>query len=122
MVLTQAFWFLFIVLDACWDRCRENDLGGLLGGLSPYLWANRLPMDIANVEDWEALCRAREFCRKNAVDCILLFLESYEKQYGFSFLQTKKLLQTLTEREVAGFWQTACRQAEARGNGEDGIL
>ena len=112
MILTPEFWFLYTVLDDCYFKCYEDDLGGLCGELSPDIWADGLPVDMATVEDWYAVCKAQGYCEQNAVDCVLLFLESYEKDFGFSLKKAKELIRGLTESEIAAYHQKAAQAAK----------
>lgn len=100
MRLTYSFWFLFSILEDCYFKCYEGDLGGLLGEISPYLWSNFTPMDMATVNDWSVICKEQGFCEKNAIDCVVHFLESYEKKYGFSFKKAKETIRKLERDEV----------------------
>lgn len=122
MRLPDSFWFLFTILDDCYFKCYEDDLGGLLGELDPYLWADCKPMDPATVQDWETVCRDMGFCEENAVACVIRFLESYEEMFGFSFAKAKAELQTLKPDEVAEIWKKAHQLANGSEDGRDGAF
>ena len=37
----------FYILDQSYGQCKEDDLGGFLGAISPELWGDGQPVDIA---------------------------------------------------------------------------
>lgn len=118
MQLPYSFWFLFSLLDTCYFKCYEDDLGGLLGDLSPSLWSDRRPMDLATVHDWESLCKDFGFCEENAVDCVVRFLESYEKMFGFLFEKTKETIRALTPDEVSEIQKKAYQRFTGAGDND----
>lgn len=81
----KEFWLLFLLLDRCYTHCQEDGLGILLGALNPQIWADGLPADRADLEEWEDthrdsdlrrnafLTRIIAFCRISASDMALIF-------------------------------------------------
>lgn len=90
----QSFLMFFYILDQCYDRCQENDLGGLLGAISPELWGDGRPMDIAVYHDWEDRINTNDINNQNIIRTIYRFLEDYEKLFGYNFQETKNILIT----------------------------
>lgn len=119
MRLPDSFWFLFTILDDCYFKCYEDDLGGLLGELSPHLWVDFRPMDLATVQDWEAVCRDMGFCEENAVACVIRFLESYEEMFGFSFAEAKAELRKLKPDELVEIQKKVHQLANDADGGDE---
>lgn len=88
----QSFLMFFFILDQCYDQCKENDLGGLLGSISPELWEDGKPMDLAIYNDWKDKNDVRLLNSQNIVSAAYQFLECYQKKFGFDFTKTLKLL------------------------------
>ena len=93
----KSFYEMFYILDRCYEICSEDDLGGLLGAISPELWGGR-PMDWAMYEDWEEYCHGKG---KNLdiIQRIYSFLLMYEEQFGFNFSQTRQVLKSSISSE-----------------------
>ena len=49
----QSFLMFFYILDQCYEKCPENDMGGFLGAVSPELWKDGKLMDKAVYNDWQ---------------------------------------------------------------------
>ena len=90
----NSFLIFFYLLDQCYDLCREDDLGGFLGSISPEILDDGLPADIAVFHDWEV--------EKNEpiLEKSIVFLERYEKKYGYSFKETKEILKSNKSLEL----------------------
>ena len=95
----NSFLVLFYILDQCYTLCHEDDLGGFLGAISPELWNDGKPMDMAIYNDWKAQNEGVLFDKDNALDQIMAFLTRYEKQFGFDFSETKKTLKNDISRK-----------------------
>lgn len=84
------------ILDYCYALTLDNDLGGLLGELSCELFSDDLPVDLAAYSDWLNLVSS---CgNKSIIEKIVLFLEMYEKNYGFNFSKTKSCLKNIDDK------------------------
>ena len=88
----RSFLFFFYVLDQCYDQCKEDDLGGLLGAISPELREDGLPMDMAIFNAWREKNGNKNINRQNILNLSYDFLEEYEKRFGFKFTKTKWIL------------------------------
>ena len=88
----DSFLIFFYILEQCYKMCNEDDLGGFLGSISPELWDDGKPMDMAVYNDWQTQNPNIEIQGKSDLKQIYDFLESYEKKFGYNFLQTKKTL------------------------------
>lgn len=86
----ESFLIFFRILDQCYALCHENDLGGFLGAISPELWEDGRPMDMAIYNDWQTENRNRD--EKDILKSIYAFLESYENKFGYDFSETKNIL------------------------------
>ena len=86
--------YIYKVLDYCYSVCEENDLGGLLGELSPDIFEDGLPADMATYDDWIEVASKHDDL-KTAIIC---FLENYEKVYGFCFYKTKQCLSSIDNK------------------------
>ena len=82
---------MYKILNYCYDLTFDDDLGGLLGELSYNLFSDNLPVDPASYADWLKIASS---CN-NIVENIVVFLEIYEKNYGFNFSKTKSCLKTI---------------------------
>lgn len=96
----KSFYVFFYILDQSYDQCQEDHLGGFLGAISPELWEDGLPADIAIYNDWKTMNDFEAINEKNIVKKIYDFLEHYEYEYGFDFSKTKQWLLTSINRSV----------------------
>lgn len=90
----ESFLICFYILDYCYFINYENDLGGILGAMSPDLMVDGMPIDYAFLINWKKFYNPNI---KNNYDIIIqidAFLEYYEKEYGFCFKETRKLLKS----------------------------
>lgn len=88
----QSFLMFFYILDQCYDECQENDLGGLLGSISPELWEDGRPMDKSVYNDWKDRNDIEFLNSHNIVNAADCFLEYYQTKFGFDFSKTIRLL------------------------------
>ncbi len=96
----QSFLTFFYILDQCYEQCREDDLGGLLGVISPETWNDGQPMDKAIICDWEKISNPPTVSEKNVIEKTYDFLNYYEKQFGYIFTKTKHWLTTPNNQAV----------------------
>lgn len=111
--MKTSFWELFLVLDYCYSLCKEDDLGGILGAISPDLWCDDTPADKAIVSDWEHICAEPRPTPRRLMEYITQFLLSYEQKYGFCLSETKNTLNTLSGRKIAELQKEAAIKAGA---------
>lgn len=96
----QSFLIFFYLLDMCYNLIPEDDLGGMLGAISPMLWEDGRPMDSSVYNDWKKTLTRVEFNRSNIVKTACSFLEEYERKYGFNFSQTKRTLLSAVDEDI----------------------
>lgn len=90
----ESFLTCFYILEYCYFIDYENDLGGILGAMSPDLMSDGMPIDSAFFLNWEKVQKSTDKNGYGIIEQIDDFLDFYEKQYGFSFDKTRKLLKT----------------------------
>lgn len=90
----------FYILDQCYEQCREEDLGGFLGVISPEIWEDGKPMDKAIFNDWQRIINPKTVIEKNVIKKTYDFIVYYEKQFGFKFSRTKQWLISLNNEEI----------------------
>lgn len=100
METMQSFLMFFYILDQCYMNCRENDLGGFLGTISPELWTDGKPIDIAIYNDWQKISNPETINEENIIKKTYDFLVHYEKTFGYEFSKTKEWLITSNEQNV----------------------
>lgn len=90
----ESFLVCFYILDHCYFIDYEDDLGGILGAMSPDLMLDGLPIDKAFLDDWRKLDKQQPNSNAEILKKVDSFLDYYEKQYDFSFTETRKLLRS----------------------------
>lgn len=100
MKTMQSFLTFFFILDQCYAQCQGDDLGGFLGAISPEIWEDGQPIDIAILNDWEKISNPPTVNEHNVVKKTYDFLNYYEKQFGFKFAETKQCLIMLSNQTV----------------------
>lgn len=100
MKVMRSFLAFFYILDQGYDQCKGNDLGRFLGTISPELWGDGLPADIAIYSDWQNVNNFQTIDENNMIKIIYDFLESYERKFGFDFCKIKEWLITSANQEI----------------------
>ena len=100
MKAIQLFLIFFYILDQSYEQCKEDDLGGFLGAISPELWADGVPMDKAIFNDWQRVCNPEMIDEKNILEKTYIFLDYYEKAFGFNFSKTKQWIKIKSNEET----------------------
>lgn len=114
-----SFLIFFYILDECWQICHEDDLGGFLGAISPELLTTRMPIDMVYYDEWADFNKGYIIDSKDSLKRIYDFLEMFEKQFGFHFTETKKvLLSDITDEMIQAAIENA-RQMEELKRAED---
>lgn len=96
----------FYILEQCYEQCKEDDLGGFLGSISPELWEDGQPADKAIFNDWQKISNRDTDNKQSIINKTCDFLDYYEEQFGFEFSKTKQWLiaannQSIVENAVA---------------------
>lgn len=90
MKTMQSFLIFFYILNQSYDPCKKDDIGGFLGAISPELWEDGQPVDKAIFYDWQKFSNPKTVDKTNIMERIYIFLEYYEKEFGFDFSETKQ--------------------------------
>lgn len=53
--LNAIIFNVFYILDQGYNECKNDDLGGFLGAISPEIWEDGQPIDQAVFKDWEKM-------------------------------------------------------------------
>lgn len=96
----QSFLIFFYILDQGYNQCKEDDLGGFLGVISPELWEDGQPVDKAIFNDWVKISNPETVDMSNIIEKAYTFLGYYEQEFGFNFPKTKQWLITTTNRTI----------------------
>lgn len=96
----QSFLIFFYILDYCYKKCEEDHLGGFLGAISPELWGNGRPIDIAIYNDWKKQNTIQDLNEKSIMEATYKFTTYYQEEWGFCFPETKKILYALMNDKV----------------------
>lgn len=96
----ETFLIFFYILDQGYNHCKEDDLGGFLGAISPELWEDGKPADKAIFNDWQKISSPETVDAKNIIERAYAFLGYYEKEFGLNFAETKQWLLTISNKAV----------------------
>lgn len=116
------YYFLvcFYVLDHCFwshtDRygmMHKDDLGGLLGIMTPDLLADGRPRDETVLGYWNSVFQKIPDSDSEWIDTIDIFLDYYEKNFGFDFPLARPILK---EGHVLAYVPTAKEKAKEACN------
>lgn len=83
--MTQSFLVFFLILDSIYPNCKEDDIGGLLGAISPDLLEDGMPVDLSILTKWNQYCDAYLWDIGNTLIIICGFLREYQEEYGFDY-------------------------------------
>ena len=108
MKIMESFLTFFYILDQCYEQCQEDDLGGLLGAISPEIWEDGQPMDKAIFNDWKELSNLDTVHEQNIIEKVSEFLDYYEKEFGFKFAEAKKWLNKADSQGVKNAISKSC--------------
>ena len=105
----EMFLICFFVLNYCYYINYENDLGGILGAMSPELMVDGKPIDTMFLANWRKICSSYTKENKAIILQIDAFLKYYETHYDFKFPKTRKLLKT---NDILNYVDTARKKAQ----------
>lgn len=100
MKTMQSFLTFFYILDQGYNNCKNDDLGGFLGAISPEIWEDGNPIDKAVLNDWEKFSNPETVDKSNIKEKIYTFLEYYEQEFGFDFSKTKQWILTTANETI----------------------
>lgn len=98
--LPISFLVFFYILDDAYNQCKEDNLGGFLGAISPEIWEDGKTVDKAIYNDWLKFCRPETINENNIVKRTYDFLDYYEKKFEFNFSKTKRWLISMDDKEI----------------------
>lgn len=85
LTFQESYYSMFVILDHLWPAiANKDDMGGLLGAMSPLLWKEREPIDPAIFQEWCEFIK-HEIDSDMLLPTIIGFLKWYQHSYGFSF-------------------------------------
>ena len=96
----DSFLVFFYILEQCYILCHEDDLGGFLGAISPEIWEDGKPIDIAVYNDWQNQNAPMETEIESVPKQIYEFLDRYETNFGDDFSKTKKILTSSITKDM----------------------
>lgn len=105
----KCFLTCFYILDHCYFINFEDDLGGILGIMSPDLLVDGKPIDTAVFKYWNDVCPDNPSSDTEFIKKVDDFLEFYEKAFGFNFKKTRELIKT---PEILSYVKSAEAKAE----------
>ena len=100
MKTMQSFLIFFYILDQGYEQCKEDDLGGFLGAISPELLEDGQPVDKAIFNDWQKISDPQTVDANNIMERTYTFLKYYEQEFGFDFSKTKQWLLAIADEQV----------------------
>ena len=96
----ETFLVFFYILDLGYEYCKGDDLGGFLGSISPELWEDGYPADMAILDDWNRFEPQKKINKLNIINEIYDFLNDYEKEFGYDFHETRLWLVNEVDDEI----------------------
>ena len=96
----KSFFIFFYILDQIFEQCKENDLGGFLGAISPELCKDARPIDKAIVDDWMKYSDPETVNKENIINRTYDFLNYYEQRFGYVFSETNQCLMNIKDKKV----------------------
>ncbi len=96
----QSFLIFFYILDQGYNQCKEDDLGGFLGAISPELWEDGQPADKAIFIDWQKISDPKTINANNIMEKAYTFLGYYEQEFGFNFSEIRQWLLKTTNKTI----------------------
>lgn len=100
---------MFYLLDFCFKINGNDDLGALLGAISPEICKDRFPADAAVFETWMERLPERKLDSRQLLPEVIQFLRWYGNEFGFDFTQTLNILES--EKITADILNRAIQQA-----------
>ena len=101
----QAFLAMFDLLDEYYDMTKNDDLGAILGSISPKLFVDGEPADPASWHDWED--SIHKVTTKELINCmealqaVREFLNLYQVEFGYNLVW---LLEEWESANLANRW------------------
>ena len=87
-----TFLMFFYLMDECYDKYQDDDLGMFLSSISPEIWEDGMPTERCVYEDWRRLNKDIMVNEKNLIEISAYFLEYYEKEHSYHLARAKEFL------------------------------
>ncbi len=91
----QSYLTMFYILDACYWKCKESHLGGLLGAMNPELLTSGMPMDECYLNEWTQLNEPESVNSDNIFDRTEGFVDYLIKSYNFNLSKTREIIKSI---------------------------
>jgi len=95
----QSYVAAFLFLCKYYERTKLNDLGGMLGCMSPYLWSGGMPIDITMYDDWVEIFNNKHSSNEEVsfVECLEIMITYVEFKIEEMHLNFESLPQFLKD-------------------------
>ena len=100
MKTMQSFLIFFYILDQGYNQCKDDDLGGFLGVISPELCGDGQPVDKAVFNDWEKMSNFETIDKHNILEKVYTFLGYYEQKFGYDFSEIKQWILAIDDEII----------------------
>lgn len=106
----ESFLMAFYIMDACYDVCKEDDLGMFLSMISPELWSDGLPADKEMYKDWKKMVQHTEVTDENIIEQCLAYLQLYRRSLNLRIPETEQFLKTQVTKRLIEWAQNAAQK------------
>ena len=105
LTIESAYASMCKVLHDYYLRFEIDDLGSLLGDMSPTIWTNQKPIDSSMMEDWIRVLENREFINPHrCYSAMIQFLRLQKKEFVFDFGKLFQILEEEKEEIIQQFF------------------
>jgi len=112
----STFVNMFLALDALWDDCRDETLGGFLSEANPYLWADKGSADPAIWSEFSAAYEKRfpsdDATLEQAHSFVHSYLEGISDEYSKVYPGHRHLSDAFLEIAPLDKWLSAYSPVE----------
>ena len=72
----ELFSLIFLLLDSCWDDCKDAELGKFLSGMNPYAWTDESSADPAWYEEFKTFMKDKTIGSDNGFELAKTYLKT----------------------------------------------
>lgn len=72
----EFFSLIFLLLDNCWDNCKNKELGQFLSEMNPYAWKTEDSADPAWYEEFKLFIKGKSLKQDNGFQLAKEYLRS----------------------------------------------
>ena len=99
ITIGQDYKDMLKILDYCYFRTHDDDLGDLLGSLSIGVWADSLPADLADYEIWVNSIEAIK--DSDTVTKVVTFLDRFGSEFKtYDLIPTISFVESLPDDQI----------------------